>query len=706
MTNPFMQDVDTYQRDLNIRLGTVQQIAKYTALRLGKPYEEILPLVKKEISRNARMKVRDRPMDYLQRIKPGHREKQPLSFLKYLDLAITTGRIISPSMTIYRTAEEEKSVTADWLDENISLRKRSKAEMLRLGQIGDIIGSQLADYDQNAKKIRINSVSGMRGFKGCPLFIQTGHSSLTTLCRAAAGYGNATVERFLGGARHYHSAEIAKANLVAVLTIEDTDRWVEVMEKYQITYPTTEQTFAMVRRSSDPYWSSDEDDAIIKDVIRAMTPLERAVVTYSGDMYHFAIYNPELAKKFISDMIVLQTSEGDVDTKAELKTMSSTDKAYIFALSSDIIKGTTLDLLEEQDPVGFKKVGNTARAVKQTLTDYTDLISVLFVPKHLPPTVGNIRDISRTTGIIADTDSTIFTTQWWVEWMTGHMNRGVVEDRVWYMATFAVCQCIAHSLAQLSANVGVERKYITRLAMKNEYGFPVLMNTNLSKTYAALVSIREGNVFAEYDLDLKGVGLRGSSAPKPILQGIKSLIEDTLHAIDQGKTLSAKEMINRVAQYELEVIRSIKRGEYTYLRSDQIKPESTKMPYFDLWQNVFGPKYGTSVEPPIPVVKVSLDITSKSALTEWLESIEDRALADRLDAWLKKYNRKDMKTVYLPHQVIRNCGMPIEIADAANLKKVTYDTCSGFYLVLEACGLFIVDRNYHRLAYEFLGLTP
>lgn len=706
MINPFMQDVDTYKRDLNLRLGVVEQIAKYTALRLNKPYEEILPLVKAEISKNPRMRVRDRPMDYLQRVKVGHREKRPISFLKYLDLAISTGRIISPSMTIYQTAEEEKSVTADWLDENISLRKRSKNEMLRLGQIGDIIGSQLADYDQNAKKIRINSVSGMRGFKGCALFIQTGHSSLTTLCRAAAGYGNATVERFLGGARHYHTAEIAKANLVAILTIEDIDRWVAVMNKYQIVYPTVDQTFAMVRRSCDPYWHSVEDDDIIRQILTAMTPLERAVVTYSGDMYHFAIYNPELAKRFITDMIVLNPPAGEVDTTAELKTMSGTDKAYIFALASDVTKGTTLDLLKQEDPAGFALVGNTALAVKRTLTDYSDLISVLFVPKHLPPTVGNIRDISRTTGIIADTDSTIFTTQWWVEWMTGAMNRGVVEDRIWYMATFAVCQCIAHSLAMLSANVGVERKYITRLAMKNEYGFPVLMNTNLSKTYAALVSIREGNVFSEYDLDLKGVGLRGSSAPKPILQGIKSLIEDTLHAIDRGELLSAKEMIKRVAQYELDVMRSIKRGEYTYLRSDQIKPESTKMPYFELWQDVFGPKYGMSVEPPIPVVKVSLDITSKSGLAEWLESIEDKPLAGRLDTWLKKYNRKDMKTMYLPYQVIRNCGMPVEIADAANLKKVTYDTCSGFYLVLEACGLFIVDRNYHRLAYEFLGLTP
>src|SRR5690606_13941811 len=192
--------------------------------------------------------------------------------------------------------------------------------------------------------------------------------------------------------------------------------------------------------------------------------------------------------------------------------------------------------------------------------------------------------------------------------------------------------------------------------------FPVLMNTNQSKTYSALVSIREGNVYDEYEQDLKGVGLRGSTAPKPILDGIKDLINHILHSIDRGEKLKAKDIITIVANYEMDVARSVLKGEYTYLRSEQIKPEGNKVKQFELWQDVFGPKYGMSGPLPIPVVKVSLDINNKTALKDWLDSIEDRDLAARMEGWCVKYNRNDLKTILMPTMVVKNCGMPKEIA--------------------------------------------
>lgn len=704
MSNPFMKPMDDYQRDLNLRKATVEQIAKYTALKLNKPYEEVYELVKKEIATNPKMRIKDRPMKYHQRVRNGVREELDISFLQYLDLAINTGRILAPSLTIYRTAEEDKSVTCDWLEVNIAARRKSKSEMLRLGQMGETFQAQLADYDQNARKIRINAVSGMRGFKGCPLFVHTGHSSLTTTCRAAAGYGNATVERFLGGARHYSTPEIAKANLVAVLTMEDTTKWQAVIDKYGMRHPTPEEVYSMVDRSSSPYWRDNIATGEIKLIISNMTPLERSIVLFGGDMYHLALANEEFAKKFINDLLILNPSTDIVDTKKVLSKLDKTEVAYVFSLCSDQLKGTTLDMLEQNDPAGFQVVGQVAQSLVEVLAKYHDFINVFFAVNHLPPSVGNIRDISRTTSIIADTDSTIFTCQWWVEWMTGHLKRGVIEDRVWYMATYTVCQSIAHNLALMSANIGTERKFINRLSMKNEYGFPVLMNTNQSKTYSALLSIREGNVFDEYEQDLKGVGLRGSTAPKVVLDGIKKLINDILLAIDRGEKLNARETIGIVAQFELDVIRSILKGEHTYLRTEQIKPEGNKMLQFELWQTVFGPKYGMSIDPPIPVVKVSLDLNNKTQLKEWVEGIEDKALAKNMDFWLKKHNRSDLKTVLMPTQVVRSCGMPKELADAANVHKLAYNICTGFYLVLEACGLFIVDRNNYRLAYEFLEL--
>lgn len=702
-----MWDINDYNRDLNIRRGTVEQIAKYTALKLNKPYDEVYEHVRKEISTNAEFRVKDRHMPYLQKVRDGEREKRDITFLKYLDLAVETGRILSPSLVVYQTAEENKSVTADWLDTNINLRRKSKSEMFRLGQLGDEIGSQLANYDQNAKKIRINSVSGMRGFSGCPIFIKTGHSSLTSMCRAAAGYGNATVERFLGGVRHYHTPEVVKANLVAMTTIEPIDKWTEIVTKYNLHLPTADEVYTMVHRSSEDYWRNADAELEIKTILTNMTPIERAICLYSGDLYHLAIYNEEFVKQYINDSIILELPDyGEFDYDAEIKGMAKTDAAFIYSLCAEELRGTQIDLLQKDNPEGYKKVAITARAVREVSAKYYDLINLVFTPSHLPPTVGNIRDSTRAAGIIADTDSTIFTTQWWVEWMTGHIKRGYVEDRVWYFTTYAVCQCIAHNLALLSANVGVERKFITRLAMKNEYGFPVLMNTNMGKTYAALVSIREGNVFEKYDLDLKGVQLRGSSAPKEVLDGIRNMIDTILNTVDRGEKLNAYELIKYVAEYECHVIRSVNKGEYGYLRSSTIKQDGNKVQHNDLWKKVFERKYGSAGELPIPVVKLSLDLPNKTSLRNWIDSIEDKQIAKDMAEWLDANNRNDFKTTYLPYQVVRTSGIPKELRDISDIKKIVYDTCSGFYYVLEACGLFIVDRDYHRLAYEFLDIDP
>src|SRR5690606_17187331 len=124
VTNPFMKPLDDYRRDLDLRKATVEQIAKYVSLKLNKPYDEVYEAVKKEITTHPKMRIRDRPIKYYQRVRNGERKQEELSFLKYLDLAIQTGRIIAPSLTIYRTAEEAKSVTADWLEVNIAGRKK------------------------------------------------------------------------------------------------------------------------------------------------------------------------------------------------------------------------------------------------------------------------------------------------------------------------------------------------------------------------------------------------------------------------------------------------------------------------------------------------------------------------------------------------------------------------------------------------------
>jgi hypothetical protein len=703
--NPFLWERDEYGRDIDIRKGYIQQTAKYISTNTGKPFEECVKFVLGKMKANPEL-FKDPRMLQLVKKRPGERVKDETTFLGYIEEIRTSGRIVSPSLVIYERPEVLKSVTAEWQEDNIAARKKSKRAMLDFQQIGEALKATLADYDQNARKIRINSVSGMRGFEGNPLFLATGHSSLTSLCRAAAGYGNATVERFLMGSRHYHTPEIAKANLMAMLTIEDSAKIAKIMDKYQLIYPSVNDVMEMVHRSSSLYWKVPAESAQILNTVKGFTPLERAVVCYSGDMFHLAKLNPLVIKKLFNDLMAVDTSDcPEVDTSEYLKNFGATEIAYVNCLSADIMRGTTHKKVVVEDQSGWAQIGKTAFKVRKGLNDWSDFISALFAPTHLPPTVANLKAIQRRACLAADTDSSIFTCEYWVEWFTGSLKRSPEADKVWYLTTYMACQCIAHSLAMLSANIGVSKSMLFDLAMKNEYSFPVFALTNLAKHYFASKSVQEGNVYPENKHEIKGVELRGSTATKKVLDATEEMMLYILNAAENGEKISAYDLMKVVAQFEIETIQSIKKGEYTYLRSAQIKPDSNKMPYYELWQDVFAPKYGDSIEPPIPCVKVTTELTNKTLMREWLMNMEDKALAERMAAWLDKYNRKDLKTIYLPREAIKGHGLPIEIQDAANVRKLAYQINSGFYRILESTGLYIVDRNNYRLVYDFLGMT-
>lgn len=705
--NPFLFELDQYVRDLDIRRAYEEQCAKYVSLQLRLPFEQCLAYVKKQTRTAGKFAFKDPAMLQLVRKGPGHREKDETTFLSYVNDVIDTGRIMSPSMVVYERPEVEKSVTAEWQDDNIAGRKKSKKRMFVLKQEGDILGSQLADYDQNARKIRINSVSGMRGFEGNPLFIATGHSSLTSLCRAGAGYGNATVERFLTGSRHYHTPEIAKANMVAICCIEHRPQFQEVLEKYGIVYPTVDQVCTMISRSTDLYWHDEREDAIIRSAVEGMTELERAIFCYSGDMYHLAQFNEQVVRDMLGTLIAIDTSDvPDVVTEQVLGGMDATDVAYINALNASILRGSTHDKVKANNPEGWQTIGAVAQKVKNGLHHYSDLINTFFATTHLPPTVASLKSIQRRACLAADTDSSIFTTESWVQWYSGNLNRGEVQDRIWYLSTYMVCQCIAHSMAMLSTNIGVEKSQTFRLAMKNEYAFPQFALTNLAKHYYSTMSMREGNVYKELDLEIKGVELRGSTSQRHILKATEDMMRDTLQAINDGKKLNAGVILRQVADSELDTVRSILRGEYTYLRADNIKPDSKKMPYHELWQDVFAPKYGKMSEPPYACVKLSTELSNKTAVKMWLDGLEDQEFAKRMALWMTRYNRSDLNTVLLPTQAIRGQGLPVEIQEAANVRKLAYQINSGYYRILESMGLFVVDRNNLRMVYDFLGLEP
>lgn len=706
-TNPFMKELGHYQRNYDLLGTTKSQISKYLATMEGISIEEANEFVERKMGESgSKFEFKDPPMKRLYKVRKGTREEQTVGFLEYINEAINQEYIMSPSMVTYLPPHVKKSTTAVWLDANIQLRKEAKNAMFVLKQAGDNLGSQLKNFEQNAKKIRINSVSGMRGFKGNPLFLATGHSTLTSTCRAAAGYGNATIERFISGARHYHTPEIAKANILTTISVKDKDSYQEVIEKYNLTYPTAEMALEVVQASTDMYFRNDEEIADIHELLSKLTPLERALFCYSGDFFHIAKFNDGFARKFVSDMIVSDLSSiGDIDPDKAVSTLNKTDIAYVNSLRADVLAGSTHSDLKKSSPEGWLKVGKTAQAVQDALAKYSDFIGHFFAVEHLPPTVASIRSIQRKTALTADTDSSIFTTQEWVRWYTGSLARSETADAIWYLITFMGCQCIAHSLTMLSANIGVERQAIFRLSMKNEYAFPQFAITSASKHYYCNMSMREGNVFKKMELDVKGVGLRGSEYPPITLERTDALMEEVLGKINDNVLIDEVELLNRISGWEKEVVHSIVKGEYTFLKSSNINPGTTNEIYYDFWEKILADKYATAGELPIPTVSVNLTLNNKTELADFTKKLRemDPNMGSNFAKWIYDKNRSNLNSMRFPVMNLAGVGIPPEFRTIIDYRKIVYQVCKPFYMILETLGLNIVDKDYHQLVTDYLG---
>ncbi len=712
VVNPFVNNRDEYTRDLNIGSAYVIQSATYLQLMTGDTFEDCVKFVKDTIKPGGVRAAKDPEIISLEQRTPGNRLRYERTFMEYVGEVIDTNRILSPSMVCYERPEVNKSISAAFIEGGINDRKVAKKEMFVARQKGDKILEYIKDCEQNSKKIGINSVSGMHGFSGNILYVASGHSSLTSMCRTATGYGNANNERFISGSRHYWDSEIVIANILTIITNTDYAQLEQVMDKYGIVYPSAEQALECVERSTQLYWRNEKELDRIYLLLTKLSPSQRAAFVYSGDMYHLAKFNPELVREFLGALTEAQTGKSVEDPKATIGLMDDDLKAFVNLLCAHILdtyvddkdeeQSKTHDWLRENDPTGYQELAATARNTIDVIARYADMIRALWVPKHMPPTVANIRSIIRRTALASDTDSTIFTTQEWVKWYTGSYKRTREGDAIWYAMTYLTTQCIIHVLAQLSGNLGVTKKDLHRLAMKNEYAFPVFSLTSRAKHYYAYMSAREGNVYSEYDDEIKGVALRSSLVPPHVIKHAKQLMHEVLTAADKSEQLSLRYVYGVIYEFEQDIITSVAKGESRYLKTAQVKEKYKNMdssPYqhYLLWEEVFAPKYGNTPPPPYQAIKVPLEVNNKTEMVNWLAGMEDKELAARFTKWLLERNKDKMSMLLLPTSILGGIGMPPEIMSGVNLRKLSYETLEAFYLILESLGVYQIDENYVRL---------
>lgn len=701
--NPFVLQKHEYKRDLNILKHYVDDAAAYLHISTKRSMEECRRFVMAQLKPGGRFPFNDPKVYYLERDETGDRVKKETTISRYIGHSVVEQQLIAPTLTTYTSPAKNKSLLVDFIDNNVKARSVAKKAKFAAKMAGDTLLEFVKELEQGNKKISNNSISGAHVSNSTPLFNRTAHSTLTSNCRSTSGFGNANNEKFLSGNRHYWNPKIVLNNIVSIVNHTDYEKQAAAMAQFGIRPPTAAETMECITYSTNLYWRNEDAMAKIRDLVHDLTPEQRAAFVYTGDLYHLAKYNEDMARVFLSRLskAVREPCENPGEV---FKTHREEYRVLATQFFPDEMRGKTMDKIKGTDVEQY--VASTVKNIHQTIMDYANLITAFWVTDNVPASLAFFPDSIRRAALTSDTDSTIFTVQDWVFWQHGP-NPGFTPETTATAATmiFLAAETITHVLARMSANFGIETERIHQVAMKNEYKFDVFVPTSVGKHYFAYISCQEGNIYKDFVKEIKGVHLKSSNVPSEIMSKAEDMMTEIMDTVISNKKISLYGMLKKVGDIEREVKRSVLAGEPTYFRNAQIKtPESytksaEESPYqhYLLWQEVFAPKYGDAPAPPYAGVKVCVDLKSMTSMKNWIASINDRNLADRLERWMLKYGKVGMQAMLLPQENLRLNGMPEEIAMVMDMRKTVIDMTGVFYLIMETLGFYCMNDSLTSL---------
>lgn len=702
--NTFRLPDDHYQREYGIIPGYLEQSARYLELQTSRPYEECLEFVKKRTTPKNPKGMKDPVSLVAIQEDNGDRRFATMGFMQFMGQVMKHEHRLSPALIAYRS--DRRSYHGDFIGENVKMRSVFKKAMFKAQQEGDTAKAIANDGEQENKKRNNNSYSGATISKGTILMRKSTHPSLTSVCRVATSTANSTNEKFLQGNRHYDKPDTIKTNILSIVEATDLKALDQVMLKYGLHYPTAEEAFQVVHHSSKYYFESDFQDKLIFKMLSGLSPVERAAFVYVGDLYHLNKFNHDVVRAIITDLAYLSPTSDGPNVKDVFDSLDEDMRLLVTFLHHDESEGVAVHLLEESAPELIGKMNATGRALIETCQKYKDFIHAFFLPGLLPTNIYAFPTMRRKVVPVSDTDSTIFTVGYWVEQMLGQLEFTPEARRIVFAIVFIITGTVAHLLAMLSNRMGVDKDLMRLLSMKNEYYFSVFVNTTSAKHYFASQDAREGNYFPKGKMEIKGVGLKDSTLPKAVTDRANELMASIVDDVKAGRGVDIKKVLVELAEEERKIIKETDEGNLRLYRNVVINEEntyeedkkySTVWLWHEFWNEVMAPKYGAAPEPPYTGITLSVNADNKTQVRQWMESIEDKALAERFAVFLRKHGKDKFTSISIPMDKVEEFGVPPEIAVAANARKAISNNFSPFYLILESFGLMFRNKHNSRL---------
>lgn len=696
MLDIFFKDKAEYNGQLNPVRGYLEQVTKYISVKKGITLEEARPIAVDFIKKH----FKDRSIKYFEREENGDRVVKDGTLLGYIKENIQNKNILVPTFTSYQNVKVKKSILSEFIFMNVKVRSIAKKAAQKAKAEGDTDLFIAKNNEQNTKKTANNSLSGVFSQEACILHNPTAHNTLTSITRTITSLSNASNEKLIAGNRYYPRPIDVLNNIVYISTYTNNADVKRVVEQYGLRLPTVEETVKVLRYSSDLYLTESKRfyDKKVIPYLQKLTPYELAGICYMGDLFQLRNFNDNFMRQMIDDLTTpVDTGGAKLDDVSQIHKVDEALLYFVHQIFFNKIKGFGKDYDKMNEAGIASALLATAHKVKDALFKYKDFFNVFFMSGIFPSNSTKLKGMRRRTVVLSDTDSTCFTLDEWVKWYKG---RFYIDDKTIALAgciSYITSQAIVNSLAILSKNMNVDEELLNTLAMKNEFLWMVHVPAEVSKHYFAYTVMCEGNVYKEADIEIKGVHLKNSAVPKHIIADAKEIMSYILATVANNEKIKFNYIVKRIIDLEQEITDSIRKGETKYLKKSKIKNKEAyskdefKSPYqrHQFWIDVWSPKYGDIQDPPYDVVKLPTIVRTPTHTRAWLESIEDVELRERLAGYLIRYNKKNMPTIYLNEIYVLGNGVPKEIIDIIDTKRIIMDITIQHRVILETLGVLL-----------------
>ena len=627
--------------------------------------------------------------------------------------------IIAPSGSIYYTIKDKKSLMYEFIKHYLDTRKVLKKEMLKATEAGDTVTAQIKNYGQATVKIRANSIIGGTGSEYSFCYNKAAFNSVTSMSRNTIMNAYAFTERFLTGNFYFPTYDHLLNYITVLLQVcPDANTVYAFAKKYGLYMPDMADVLDLFKSYLDTY-TNDTYFGDLRILLNGLSLHQLFYLYYANNFYLLAQKNRDVIRSMIQTVFREDTIDYSDKDSIDPNDLFKYDGDLLIVLNTHYTKllgDVSLYDTPKLAPDIARQLVCIARYMTEKVTPLMEIID--FICHHHLSISNTIAHKSMYRSVVAnsDTDSVIFTTKEWVKWYTGDYNFTQEAFDIDVLATYFLSKTVAWLMYTISEQRGAMGKDLLAMNMKNEFLYPVMMSCIIPKHYAGIITMQEGRVLAKPKKDIKGVSFRGSSMQKITLDNttdfIMSIIDDIYdkdHPEYTG-TINIHKYIQKVIDYECHILRSLRKGETTFLNVDPVKeaneyanPDSSIYFNYQIWRSVFEQKYGEiQIPTKCHIVPLNPTLFFNEGYRAMLRENYPDIFINLMDCLGKIGNKKITRIPLNPALE----SIPPELIPLIDAKSIVYKNCAPLYLALESFGLSTgIPTNKKVLYVDYFGVS-